>query len=197
MISLTDRWAPPVAHCNDLSPPKLWPLVACVHGRIGKWSNVMRFLIYLKITLIWGTIMLMIRELFPYIIWKVCEIWVNSSIIYCFILKWDCEGGVEVHPSCTQTGGVTNWTSHQLISDDSVMIHSNKWIISELSHLVKASYNIWPIFVFYSVPVIGQLTLWPLFISSSATSWRTPSSRWTNHCAAEHTETFMLVIYCT
>lgn len=33
-IGLIDSWVPPVPHCDDLSPPKLWPLVACVWMKI-------------------------------------------------------------------------------------------------------------------------------------------------------------------
>lgn len=40
-IILTGSWVPPVPHSNDLSPSKLWPLVACGRGRKGKWANEM------------------------------------------------------------------------------------------------------------------------------------------------------------
>lgn len=39
MISLIDRWAPPVPHCDDLSTPKLRPLVACVF----EWKDKMHW----------------------------------------------------------------------------------------------------------------------------------------------------------
>lgn len=44
-----------------------------------------------------------------------------------------------------------------------------------------------------NVPVIGQLTLWPRLLSSSATSWSTPSSRLTNHWSAGHIECLMTI----
>lgn len=82
--------------------------------------------------------MLIIRELFPNIIWKVWDLWVNSSIIYCFILKWNCEGA-EAHPSCTQTGG--RWLRTGQVISSTIMIHSNKWIISELTLLAKSRHH--------------------------------------------------------
>lgn len=45
MISWIDSRAPPVAHCNDLSPPKLWPLVACVHEK-NRQMNLMSLKVF-------------------------------------------------------------------------------------------------------------------------------------------------------
>lgn len=138
MISLIDRWAPPVAHCNDLSPSKLWPLVACVHERIGKWTNVMSLKVFdlFKNNLNIGTIMLIIRELFPNIIWKVQYVkyeWIHQSSTALSLR------GISWSPSQLHSdwGGLR---TGQVISS-SVMIHSNKWIIYELSRLAKAKHH--------------------------------------------------------
>lgn len=103
LIILIDGWAPPVPHCNDLSPPKLWPLVTCVHERNSKWTNVLRLTAF---DLLKNNINLRNNVVDYYVI-----------ILYCFITKQDC-GGLETIPVVIRWEGQYTRKSLQLITDE-------------------------------------------------------------------------------